>query len=526
MWRGASERLDLPLTLVAALGALALAVYAIALPLWEAHTPLMVDVPFHTATAAVLKHYSDPEWHFLEQFTLRPHRVPYLSFYGVIVAFMSMFPPVVATRMAIGLMLFCLPAGLAVLAWGMRKSPLLGLLGLLPAWAVLTHWGFINHLGALGMFAAALGFALRLVERPSRSLQWALGLTLVAIFFTHVFRFPFAWLASLGAALCVWPDRSRLRDFSWPLAVPMALFVAWLVFRPRSVDLHVDLQWPDAARFATAEAFLYKPFKGASYLALYRRALMILGAGFLAVGLTAWVRRPTGTPATPTFNRRARLLVAACAFGFFAVYMVFPMWIGNWFYVYPRAITSAAFISFALVPTIPRQGSWRLGFVLLVAVSIVPITRHVARAHVAFAQTTDGMWTLSKQLPQAPRLFYLVFDHEGAQTEQTPYVHLPAYLQAQHGGWLGWHFANLGASPLVFRSHEEPLAVVPPGPDAPWIWHPDQFDVCRDGGFFDWFIVRSQRDPTYYFSRDPTIVQVGHEDTWWLYKRDSNDAAR
>ena len=526
MWRSATERLDLPLTLVAVLAALALAVYAVAAPLWNAHTPMMVDMPFHTATAAVLQHYSDPDWHFREQFIVQAFRVPYLSFYGLIMASMALFPPLVATRIAIALMLFCLPAGLAVLAWGMRKSPLLGLLGLLPAWAVLTHWGFINHLGALGMFAAALGFALRLVDRPSHSAQWALGITLAAILFTHIFRFPFAWLASLGAALCMWPDRSRIRAFLWPLAVPLALFVVWLVIRPRSVGFNMGLHWPDAARFATMETFLYNAFKGAADVALYRRALAILGAGFSVVGLIALVQRTRGETTASTFNRRAQLLVAACAFGFFIVYMVFPMWIGNWFYVYPRAITSAAFVALALVPSIPRHGAWRLGFVLLAAVAIVPITRHVSTAHVSFAQTTDGMWALSKQLPRSPRLFYLVFDHKRAQTDQTPYVHLPAYLQAQHGGWLGWHFATLGGSPVRFRERDEPGAVVPPGPEAPWIWRPNQFDVLRDGAFFDWFIVRSRRDPKRHFQKDPAIVRVGREGMWWLYKRNPGaDAA-
>lgn len=520
MQRSVMERLDTPLTVAAWLSGSLLAAYAIALPLWEAHTPMMVDMPFHTSTAALLQHYSDPAWHVREQFIVRPFQVPYLSFYGLIMAFMTLFPPLVATRIAIAMMLFLLPVGLAILAWGMRKSPMLGLLGLLPAWAVLTHWGFINHLGALGMFAAALGFALRLVDRPAAWLQWALGLTLVTILFTHLFRFPFAWLASLGAALCMWPDRSQLRAFRWPLAVPLALFVLWLLVRPSSVGISLALQWPGLERLGMIEKYLYDGFKGSEGVVLYRRALLILGSGFAAIGALAFVR-PTKSGATSsTFVKRAQLLVAACAFGYFTVYMIFPMWIGNWFYVYPRAITSAAFVALALLPSVPRHGAWRLGFVLLLAISVVPISRHVAAAHAEFAKTTDGMWRLSERLPQSPRLFYLILQHAGAKNKESPYVHLPAYLQAEHGGWLGWHFAHLGASPLWYRDPDEPGAVVPPGPEAPWIQHPKKFDVLTHGAFFDWFIVRSRRDPKRYFRDDPAIVRVGRDGMWWLYKRE------
>jgi hypothetical protein len=521
MQRSVVERLDAPLRVAAWLGGSILAVYAIALPLWEAHTPMMVDMPFHTSTAAILEHYSDPEWHVREQFIVRPFQVPYLSFYALIMAFMPVFPPLVATRIAIAMMLFLLPVGLAILAWGMRKSPMLGLLGLLPAWAVLTHWGFINHLGALGMFAAALGFALRLVDRPAAWLQWALGLTLSAILFTHLFRFPFAWLASLGAALCMWPDRSHLRAFRWPLGVPLALFILWLVVRPPSVGISLALHWPGIERLGTIEKYLYDAFKGSEGVVLYRRALLILGAGFAVVGVLPAARQRAGGSESSVFAKRAQLLVATCALGYFTAYMIFPMWIGNWFYVYPREITSAALVALALVPSIPRHGGWRLGFVLLLAVSIVPISRHVAAAHVEFAETTDGMWRLSEKLPHAPRLFYLILQHKGARNNETPYVHLPAYLQAEHGGWLGWHFAHLGASPLRYRDPEEPGAVVPPGPEAPWIWHPKQFDVSTHGAFFDWFIVRSRREPTRYFRDDPSIVRVAKDGMWWLYKREA-----
>ena len=84
------DRIDRPAGLVATIVAIVLSVYVIALPLWSAHTPMMADMPFHTAVSAGMLHYFDPEWHFHEQFIVRPLRVPYLSFYGVIMALMTL----------------------------------------------------------------------------------------------------------------------------------------------------------------------------------------------------------------------------------------------------------------------------------------------------------------------------------------------------------------------------------------------------------------------------------------------------
>ena len=151
--------------------------------------------------------------------------------YAVGALFMLFLPPVAATKAAAAVMLALLPAGMAVLFWGMKRSPLLGVLGLGLAWCNLAHWGFFNFLGALGLFCMAAGLSLRLVDRPTRGLQIALALTLVALFFTHIFRFPFALCAVLGAAIVAYPATRRLRPALLPLAPALLLFVAWYFAR-------------------------------------------------------------------------------------------------------------------------------------------------------------------------------------------------------------------------------------------------------------------------------------------------------
>ena len=66
-----------------AVAAVAFAIFAIAWPLSAARYPPMVDLPFHAAQTAALRHYFDPAFHFREQFELRPFAVPYLSMYAL-----------------------------------------------------------------------------------------------------------------------------------------------------------------------------------------------------------------------------------------------------------------------------------------------------------------------------------------------------------------------------------------------------------------------------------------------------------
>ena len=78
-------------------------------------------------------------------------------------------------------MLLLLPAGLAVLFHGMKKSRLLGLLGLAPVLGA-THWG-LRFVGAIGLFAMAVGCALLVLDEPTRRRQVYLALALAAVFF-------------------------------------------------------------------------------------------------------------------------------------------------------------------------------------------------------------------------------------------------------------------------------------------------------------------------------------------------------
>src|SRR5262249_5154365 len=140
--------------------------------------------------------------------------VPYLSMYALGAVLMLILPALAAVKVAAAVMVGLVPAGMAVMFHGMKKSPLLGLLGLGLCWCNLTHWGFLNFMGALGLFAMAVGLTLLVVDRPTPRRQAALGITLVALFFTHIFRYPFALCAVVGTGVVMFPATRRIRPIA------------------------------------------------------------------------------------------------------------------------------------------------------------------------------------------------------------------------------------------------------------------------------------------------------------------------
>src|SRR5260221_538167 len=119
----------------------AIGVYVIAYPFTLVRYPPLTDLPFHAAQASIFRHYLDPSFHFREQFSLHPLEVPYLSMYVLGALFALVVPITTATKLMAIVMLALVPIGLAVLFYGMKKSPLWGVAGLGLTWCTVTQWG-------------------------------------------------------------------------------------------------------------------------------------------------------------------------------------------------------------------------------------------------------------------------------------------------------------------------------------------------------------------------------------------------
>jgi hypothetical protein len=512
-----------PIEALAWLAAIVLSVWVLGAPLWSARYPMMTDLPFHAATASIIRHYFDADFHFREQFAPQFLAVPYLTFYLVAAAAMFVVDAVVAIKVAAAVMLSLLPIGLAVLGRAFGKTPLVGVAGLAMVWCGLTTWGFINHVAALGLFALCTGLSVMQLRRPRRRMAVGLFIALVALLFTHPYRYPFGVCAAVGAAVVMYPSLRRWRPLRWPVVCSLVVFAAWWLVRPSAIRMNVSEPFAfHPERWEEAAALVFNSVPGPDEAVAAERLFRALIAGTGVLGLL-W-----GFPRRhQVFSRRQaawlvgrQTLVAGCVAAMVLMYFVLPMSLGNWWYVWPREITAAAYISLAFLPGPPSGGISKLAFVLWIAFIVVPMTQLHVDKHRQFDEATKDFTAIVEQLPDAPKLMYLVLHHEDAPTQRTPWVHLPAYVQALRGGWLSFHFANFGAAPMRYR-YGEPGALVPPRVPDRWEWTPEVFDVLEHGPFFEWFLVRAPISPEGLMRADPSVRLVAREGTWWLFHRES-----
>jgi hypothetical protein len=516
-WLARVARRRTPETLLALAG-IALAGYVIVYPFAAGTFPPITDIPFHAAETAILRRYGDPAWHFREQFSLNLFDAPYVSMYVVGLLFALIFPIVTATKAMTIVMLALMPIGLSVMFYGMKKSPLWGLLGLGLVWCTLTHWGFLNFMGAIGLFAMAVGFTLLALRRPTRLRIIGLSATLLAIFFTHVYRFPFAVAAVVGTTLVMYPATRRVRPVMAPLAIALGVFAIWRVFRRATLGSSVEglgLHWD---RVHEIPGHLFGSYVVPTEQELATRMMWITVALFGMTTVLFFAQGRYKNPGRPRWwGIGVTLIPLAIAAVYLGCYLVLPMTIGVWWFVYPREIVTAIFIAVGAFPDMPRQWWLKLPILGAIAWAVGPFAFFIAEQFRDFDQQTADFRAVSAEVPMSPKLMYLVFDHTGSTRSTTPFIHLPAWIQAEKGGWLSWHFVSWDLHPIRYRENDS--QVPPPRPER-WEWMPVLFDVKKDGPWFDTFLVRNRSDPGHIFAADPAIHLQSHQGTWWLYRRD------
>ncbi len=500
---------------------IATSVYVIAFPFTVTRYPPITDLPFHAAETSIFRHFWDPSWGFHQQFMLHPLDVPYVSFYGLGALFALAMPIHIAVKLAAVVMLALLPLGLGVLFHGMKKTPLWGILGLGVVWSHLTHWGFLNFMGAIGLFAMSVGFALLALDAPSRKREVALGVSLVLLFFTHGFRMPFAIAAVLLTAALLYPATRRLRPVLEPLVPSLILFLTWWLRSPARSHNAGSSGDSMALRLRDIEAHLWTGFEGA--VGVRERALFHDFAGAaLVLGLSSviWFLAQRRTRSANFrqwwWGMSVTLLPLLLALGFFLSYLLLPIRIGSWWYVYPREVTPAFYLLLAAVPDMPKQCWFRLPIVGALAFFTGRIGLFVGTEYRKFEAVTRDFTSVVAHVPRAPRLLYLIFDHTGSARAKSPFVHLPAWVQAEKGGALSFHFASSEYGPVRYRTHG---GDVPPSVPEQWEWNPRWFQLERHGAWFDCFLVRRADNPSFLFASDPEIRLVAHEGKWWFYQR-------
>lgn len=448
----------------------------------------------------------------------------------------------------------------------------------LTHWGFVSHLGALGCFAA--SLGAALLVLEGGSARQHRCRSLLLGALLLLTLFTHVYRYPFALLSVVALGLLRpgtlpapgprrWArlGRGLLEQRGYWLAIAPSLLFFVVFWLRRDHVLGAELMWSwDWQRLREFGAHVFGGFTasvGQREQSLGLQWLLLaagLGGGSVAVR-ARWFRKaksvdveapresatvsaePRGdtegattaaressdkAEPAPEFTNalsatdlsrmrlRAHAVLMLICLGLLGLYLSLPLTWGSWFFVYPREALSISLLALALLPALPPVRLASLVLVLAMWLGAGRQSYLVAVQWLRFERLNQDFYAIQAEIPARPKLLYLIFDHTGTYRSTTPFIHLPAWIQAEQGGSLYFHFVRWDLYPIRYR-----LSSPDTPPQLPYFleWHPELFRTIEHGAFFDTFLVRHSIDPGIVFAADPSIKLHKHIGEWWLYRR-------
>jgi len=306
----------------------------------------------------------------------------------------------------------------------------------------------------------------------------------------------------MTVAHLVFGDRARLRRRAFAL-VPAALGVAAWTWLGASVPGYGQADSPPfGVRLATLPDQILGGYHDGTEPALLVLVLVAAVAG-------TWPR--LREPRTwPPWQRTA----IACLVGNLVLYFVLPQHTLTAKFIHFRhAILAAIFVP--LAAELDGLRRWRLVTNLL-TVGVATIALALAAFHFwAFQREASSFDAIIDAVPANAKVVGMVVDPTSDAVAGAPYLHFPAYVQAEKGGLPALTFPRLFWNlPVAMRAD----AGVPPTP-VDFEWNAGLFSERGFGWYYDWAILRIPGDQQLRTSPAFPFELVGNSGRWQLYRR-------
>ena len=475
------------------------------LPVWIVEYPPMVDLAQHAAQVSTGLRWDSGAFPYSDYFWIN-WRTPYVLTRFLATGLAQWMPVANAFQVLISLAVVGIPLATLGLVREAGGRPVWALMAVPAGYSISFYMGFVAFIVGSALALVFVRLAWRYSGTPTLGRAWLLLALSQVIFLTH--PLAFGW-AGLVAALLVAARAGGWRQTIvrwWPLLAALVLPIAWIL-STALLDDHVEVSLPRANYSWTRLPHLAALVVGLPINELsLALSLMVLIAPWLA-----------GAQLARRFARWIPCLVAL------ALFFGMPSAILSSGYLHQRF---AAFVLptllFALDPK-PQASRRRW---LRTCIFLSPTALWLALIHVQFLGAraeTGAFGDLLDVMEPGKKVLYLPVEPKGSYLPYPSYLHFGSWYQVERGGLVEFSFA--GNFPNRFRYLPEREPALPHG----FEFRPWTFDwQANDGARWDYFLVRSSRDPARLFlkARAPVVPVEKATGGWWLYARADGSAGR
>lgn len=500
-------------------------------PIWRPRFLPLLDLPNHLSAIAIWHRYADPSWGYQRFYNLNLLPLPYWGYFFPVHMLAYLMPIEVANKVYLSAYALALPAGGALLARQMGRSPWLCVFVFPLVFNMNFAFGFITFCAGMTLLLFALVVLDRFLQSPTRGRGLALFALTTFLYTTHVLPWLFFGVAALILLFCHGQGHGLRPLRMLAAAAAMLPSVALGVFAFRAAQTAGTHVKPGELDYRASSEALTHGIEQAFHRVLatwpadlpYQIMLLLALCWVFAMSSgrsdvppeAARERESMGGGATSGgFRYRLELVLAlaCCAAVFLPMHLFKPvdLWmIGGRF-------VSVVVLFAVLLPRGPfvGEGSGRRGLLLVPVVLL----------HVVYAYRLTTQWRefdrraasvrrLAKRIPRGSSTLTLTLGEltdPSVDYQTVPYVQFHAYPQFFAGGFEPW-VLNTGF-PMV----RKPGAGLP----SPRWKQPQQFRYELHGRYYDYVLIRGEARDHQMFGPDdgPSAPLVAQDGEWRLYR--------
>lgn len=478
------------------------------LVVWVPRYPPLIDLPQHAAQVSLLLDLLRGESAWGDNVQLN-FFTPYLVGYGLLALMAQFLPIAAAVKMVLSLAIVGFFWAASSLRKHLNAPPVLDWLVLCSFFGFAFKWGFMTFLVAAPVGLLFIKRTIIFAEKPGFGSGLIVALLGVVTFFSH--GLVFIGTLAIGTLYSLWNVRS-LRDFALrmaPYAVLALLAATYFYFARQAANN--DLKQDSSILW---EISLKRPFSFFAYQwtimsedkMLFSQVVM----GFIHLFMLA-LPFLLGMRLRPSLRRFTPLLVLA------VVATVAPSMAMTTYFLYQRfALFIMAFyvLLFEVPSTPPRLGA--LGRAALLALPLLCFTKSamvMSQFHEFDKESADFSRAMER-MPAGQRVMAVV-DARGSDAMHgtDTYLHVVAWYQAEHKGFLEMNFAQF--LPQIVRYKPGVKFVKAPAEWDPRLYEWDKHRMAS----FDAFVVRSADPDSWLPAKAPCpLNKVIHEGLWSVYQ--------
>lgn len=485
-------------------GIIALAMLA-SLPVWLAeHLPLQ-DLPFHLATTRLFHSFSDAAYGFTEHYSLEIGRTQYLLYYmlGHVLGYVVSLKT--ANLLLLTFYLTGTPLAIRGLLRSIGKHDAVALLSIPLLYNTLFIYGLLPFVIGIPFFFFGLSRLIRLLDEkePAFLLSLQLGVSMVAMFYSHIFIF-----ALFAIAFVVF----------FPWLYPWKWFRWMLISAP---SLLASLHW----LFATAAGSLVLssvwgksdvPFEKKDLLAKWTDVPNWLlnvfqdhtDEGILVAWFSLAILLLTGqTTFRSKHLSKLAFLPMACVLFYFTMKESHG-------YIWLIAQRFPIMGLMLMIPLCALPHGWwgRVLQVPLIALALFSV--YNMHTHVQLFQKEVAHFDrIVEAVPQKSKVCGLIYQPGSATMVHQPFLHFVSYVQEKKGGVVNFSYAGYAHWPVDYKPGKAP----PPGGPARerWEWEPHRVSLEQEiVPYYDYVLTRGLG-----FQGESYFSPIVTEGDWALWGR-------